>query len=120
VDHTTQGGGAGGRFFGYPDSALAGAWTVADLCRFLRVSERKARGLMRADGAPAPLRLRSDRCDRWNPYQVVAWLHGAELPDGAAGGQAAPAASPAAFPGAPGRPWSPPPADRPGRGRGAR
>lgn len=64
------------RFFGYPDEALVGTWTVNDLCAFLHVSERKARELMKTAGAPSPLRAGSNRCDRWNPYQVVAWLHG--------------------------------------------
>ena len=38
---------------------------------------------MKPPEAPAPLRLGTDRCERWNPYQVVAWLHGS--PEAAAG-----------------------------------
>jgi hypothetical protein len=111
---TTADGSSGdeaGRFFGYPDSALAGTWTVRDLQTFLRVSERKARELMRADGAPPPLRTGSERCDRWNPYQVIAWLHGS--PHAAAAPAAVPAAAdaaPSAPSPAPGRQWSPSPA----------
>ncbi|MCA1712802.1 MAG: site-specific integrase [Actinobacteria bacterium] len=67
-----QDAGGKGRFFGYPDARLAGAWTLADVCAFLQVSERTGRTLMRAPGAPPPLRLGSGRCARWNPYQVVA------------------------------------------------
>ena len=118
----------GSRFFGYPDAALAGTWTIADLCRFLQVSERKARALMGSPDAPPPLRTGSLRCARWSPYEVIAWVHGAWDPQarlgtrgdapavgGTAPGPAGPDAPPRsrrpsvpAAPSAPGRPWSPP------------
>lgn len=74
---------AGGRFFGYPGEMLFGSWTNEELRVFLRLSPRKASDLMKAPGAPRPLRMDSERCVRWNPYQVVAWLNG--CPDAAAG-----------------------------------
>lgn len=74
-----------GHFFGYPDEALGSSRNISDLCRFLGVSECKARALMRSEGAQTG----SDRSDRWNPYQVVASLHG--CPE--AGGPPAPAAT---------------------------
>ena len=99
--------GSAGRFYGFPDNRLDRAWTIADLCEFLQVSERKARALMRSDGAPATLRLGTERCDRWNPYQVIAWLHGAPNPTDSAPEADPPAPVPA--PSAPGRQWSPKP-----------
>jgi predicted DNA-binding transcriptional regulator AlpA len=110
---------AGGRFFGIPDEMLFGTWSLEDIAGFLGLSERKVGDLMRAPGAPAPLRLGSARCKRWSRHQVVAWWHGcpdaadtatgrrlAAVPDGPAG--AAPDApadgSPAPVPG---RPWRP-------------
>jgi hypothetical protein len=70
------------RFLGYPEAGLACAWTLQDICDYLQVSERKARPLMKTPGAPVPLRTFSDRCDRWNAYEVLAWLHGVPDPTG--------------------------------------
>lgn len=77
-----------GRFLGYPERLLATAWTLQDICSYLQISERKARPLMKSPGAPSRLRLLSERCDRWNGYQVLAWLHGS--PDLTAAGPAHP------------------------------
>lgn len=74
---------SGGRFFGIPDERLFGTWDLQGICEFLDLSERKVSDLMKAPGAPAPLRLGSERCKRWNRFQVVAWWHGD--PDAAAG-----------------------------------
>jgi hypothetical protein len=70
-------------------------WSIDDVCRFCDVERDKARQLLAADGAPPRLRMGSARCHRWNPVQVVAWLHGDawEQPGDAARGV------PARFPG---------------------
>jgi len=97
-------------WWGLPPETFAGLWTVGDAARFMRVEQGKARRLLKAPGAPPRLRLGSERCDRWNPAQVVAWLHGEDWrhvtcarPDGEP--------TPAGFPG---RPWRP---STPGRAR---
>lgn len=64
------------RFFGYPGVSLPGVRTLGDVAEFLGLSVRTTRDLMNGAGAPRPLRLLSDRCHRWNPHQVVAWVHG--------------------------------------------
>ena len=61
---------------GYPESLFSRLWDLADFCRFAQVSETKARALLDDPTAPPRLRLGSQGCDRWNPRQVVLWLHG--------------------------------------------
>lgn len=67
--------GAGGPY-GLTSDLFERLWTIDDFCGFAGVSERKSRALLAQKGAPPPLRMGSERCVRWNPAQVVAWLHG--------------------------------------------
>jgi hypothetical protein len=62
--------------YGLPAALFARLWAIGDVCAFAGVGERKARALLALDGAPPRMRMGSARCDRWNPAQVVAWLHG--------------------------------------------
>ncbi len=90
-------------WWGLPPETFAGLWTITDAARFMRVGQGKARRLLKTPGSPPRLRLGSERCDRWNPTQVVAWLHGEDWPH-ATGGRPDVEPTPAGFPG---RPWRP-------------
>lgn len=64
------------RTYGLPPERLYRAWRIEDVAEFLGIGLTKARALMKQDGAPARLRTGSERCDRWNASEVLAWLHG--------------------------------------------
>lgn len=88
--------------YGLPVRLLARLWTLADIQRYAQIEDTKARQLMRDPAAPPRLRLGSERCDRWDALQVVAWLHGDDWRD-------PPGAAPAPRRGRPpGSPWNKP------------
>jgi hypothetical protein len=62
--------------YGLPAELFGRLWSIDDICAFCGVETTKARQLMSTDGAPPKMRMASARCDRWNPVQVVTWLHG--------------------------------------------
>jgi hypothetical protein len=62
--------------YGLPADLFRRLWSIDDICAFCGVEKTKARQLMSVEGAPPKMRMASARCDRWNPVQVVAWLHG--------------------------------------------
>jgi hypothetical protein len=102
-------GGPGVGPYGLPADLFRRLWSIEDICAFCGVEKTKARQLMSTDGAPPKMRMASARCDRWNPVQVVTWLHGDDWRSAARSGQAltdagAVAQDPRRFPGAA---WAP-------------
>jgi hypothetical protein len=61
--------------YGLPPERLHRAWRIEDIAEFLGIGLTKARALMKTPGAPARLRTGSERCDRWNAWDVLTWLH---------------------------------------------
>lgn len=87
--------------YGLPADLFRRLWSIDDVCGFCGVERTKARQLMAAEGAPPRLRMGSARCDRWNPVQIVAWLHGDGWPP------AGPVGEPTGPPRFPGGAWTP-------------
>ncbi len=51
-------------------------WTVEDVAEVLQVSPGRARQLLAEPGAPPRLQMRSQRCDRWSGWLIMAWVSG--------------------------------------------